>query len=399
MSILPENYETSRIQFKALYEKVLVHWPKAEYRSIPICCETITAKDAKSEPFANSKPSHFTEMVPNIPLTMDVIIADAPKPKQQLVILTGVHGVEGYLGSGLMNIFVEQILPNLNPQNVGICLVHAVNPQGMASFSRNTAENIDLNRNFILDWTSLPENSDYDDLQTFLEPQGPVTSSFLHTLQFTLRTLGLIVHYGADKLKRATMAGQFNHPDGVYYGGGSPHPSDTALLSLLKELFDKPYRNLLLLDLHTGYGPKNRMTIVNSSFDKRDTSTLKSALGYDLITKTASNDFYVIYGDLIDYIYKKLVGRFQGDSFYATCLEFGTGGDSTANLLHSLRLTIDMNQLKRFGAKNLAAEAVVHKGFRKLFLPDDPQWETSAINDFRKVMDGLLLMMGFTTTN
>src|SRR5690349_12683769 len=66
------------------------------------------------------------------------------KKKHCLVHLSGVHGVEGYLGSLIQQEILKQDLKNLPFQLV---MVHTVNPFGMATKRRTNAANVDLNRN------------------------------------------------------------------------------------------------------------------------------------------------------------------------------------------------------------------------------------------------------------
>ena len=62
-------------------------------------------------------------------LTIDWIESKATTEKKQVLIFTlGEHGIEGYVGSAMLNLFVKEFLPRLNPKDTGLVLIHAINP-------------------------------------------------------------------------------------------------------------------------------------------------------------------------------------------------------------------------------------------------------------------------------
>ncbi|MEP6558186.1 MAG: DUF2817 domain-containing protein, partial [Burkholderiales bacterium] len=75
-------------------------------------------------------------------LSTDVAVLGAPDADNALLIVSGTHGPEGFVGSaaqiGLLNrLALEGIPPNLR-----IVLVHAINPWGFANISRTTENNV-----------------------------------------------------------------------------------------------------------------------------------------------------------------------------------------------------------------------------------------------------------------
>ena len=92
-----------------------------------------------------------------------------------IVLTTGVHGMEGYIGSVMLDVFFEEIYPQLN-ENTGVLTVANVNPYGMKYYRRYNENNVDLNRNFILDWDSfdLASNKEYPKVKEFLGPTGEI---------------------------------------------------------------------------------------------------------------------------------------------------------------------------------------------------------------------------------
>ena len=114
-------------------------------------------------------------------LYIDNLYLPANKESKNLIILTtGVHGMEGYIGSVMLDVFFEEIYPTLNSDTTGVLVVANVNPYGMKYKRRYNENNVDLNRNFILDWESFDRssNKDYPEVVDFLQPEGKIGNAF-----------------------------------------------------------------------------------------------------------------------------------------------------------------------------------------------------------------------------
>ena len=86
-------------------------------------------------------------------LYIDNLYLPANQENKNLIILTtGVHGMEGYIGSVMLDVFFEEIYPTLNQDTTGVLVVANVNPYGMKYKRRYNENNVDLNRNFIIEW-------------------------------------------------------------------------------------------------------------------------------------------------------------------------------------------------------------------------------------------------------
>lgn len=364
MKYFANSYEEAKIRFIENIEFLRAHWTTVSHRQIPI----VSAE-----------------------LSMDVLLAEANARKENLLVLiSGVHGIEGYLGSALQRYFCEELLSMINATQTGICLVHSVNPWGMKNFQRNNENNVDLNRSFVLNDEEREVNSGYQKMKHFLQPETPYSFSAWRKLQFYLNTFKTVSRYSAKTLKTATLLGQYEYPDGIYYGGRHSDKSTQELQALYDQLLGLGYENIYLIDLHTGYGPKNEMTIVNSPLETRDILTLMAGFNYPRITKLSADDFYAIHGDMVDYFYKTAENRFEGKTFFATCFEFGTNGDHLLQQLESLRLMIAMNQMNRYGAKNTRSQETLKAQYREIYYPSSVEWKKAATGDFKKAITGFL---------
>ena len=93
---------------------------------------------------------------------------DAPKV---LVMVSGTHGAEGFCGSGAQVDWLRRGEQTTLPADLGVLMIHAINPYGFAWLRRVTEENIDLNRNWIDFSQPAPENPGYDELAAAAVPE------------------------------------------------------------------------------------------------------------------------------------------------------------------------------------------------------------------------------------
>jgi hypothetical protein len=172
-----------------------------------------------------------------------------PRDAQQLFIVTsGVHGVEGFCGSACQIALLESGIAAA-ATSATVVLVHALNPYGFAHLRRTNEDNVDLNRNFI-DHAHPPANPDYAALHPLLVPadwDGP-----LH-LKAEQQLLAAMVARGVREVYSAASRGQYDHSDGVFYGGRGPAWSNTVWREILAELLPRR-TGAVHLDLHTGLG-------------------------------------------------------------------------------------------------------------------------------------------------
>jgi hypothetical protein len=142
-----------------------------------------------------------------------------------LLLTSGVHGVEGFMGSAIQLAFLDQLgqlgqLGQANPlPNIRVVLVHGINPFGFSQLRRTNEENVDLNRNFrtpFADYEGAPPG--YASLDLFLNPKSAPGGIDL----FRIKTVLQILCKGLSPLKNAIAGGQFEYPDGLFFGGKSP---------------------------------------------------------------------------------------------------------------------------------------------------------------------------------
>ena len=326
-------------------------------------------------------------------LYIDKVYLPSSGERTNLILLTtGVHGMEGYIGSVMLDVFFEEIYPTLDTENTGILIVANVNPYGMKYMRRYNENNVDLNRNFIEDWDNFDRssNKEYPKVDKFLQPEGKMGNAFWHEVGFYLSLAKEAIFTGADTISDALLTGQYEYPEGVYYGGDGDEKSTTYLKGVFRECLDSEYENIVYIDIHSGYGPRYNMIIFNSAQDKTTEAEAREMYGYDYIVAVDSDDFYPTTGDTNDYFYRLKNSMESDKELYSTCFEFGTIGDSFIDSILSLKYTVDENRQHWYPTDNEITEAVVRENYYELFYPTETEWREKTVADFKDAMFGVL---------
>jgi hypothetical protein len=362
--LYPDSYTSSRARFLRDVELLHTKWEFSRLESHPL----------KDHP----------------DLSIDWFWAE-PRVRENLVVFsTGEHGIEGYVGSAMLKTFMDEFAPRLNAENTGLLLVHAINPWGMRHHLRVNPNHVDLNRNFILDGDySKKINHDYDLILNFLNPQRPVRALSEESLPFLLKAIGRIIYPGKARVHTASLFGQHSHPTGIYFGGTKLEEETEVLMGLYHSALAE-YQNFIQMDIHTGYGPRDKMTVIIPPVDPTPSNEAAQKINYPAVQKIDETEFYAINGDMGEYVYRLRDAEFPGKNVFACGFEFGTYGDSLPALVRSLRSTVLENQLRHHGAVSAEAEAHIRAEYEELFFPAEPAWREKALADCRHAVQGIL---------
>ncbi len=185
------------------------------------------------------------------PLSIDITIVGAAKPRSALILSSGVHGVEGLFGSAIQLAFLEQLASHWQPPaGAAVVLIHAINPFGFAWQRRFNEDNVDLNRNFLLaeeQYVGSPPLS--GKFRRAMKPRRPRTRFGLWSARMAL----LALRHGVHSFWETLPVGQYDYPDWLFFGGQAPAQSVQALESFLPTLLDEA-QEVAHLDFHTGLG-------------------------------------------------------------------------------------------------------------------------------------------------
>jgi hypothetical protein len=184
-------------------------------------------------------------------LALDVARDGHPNASRLLVLSSGCHGVEGFCGSGVQVAALRdaQFRSRAAEAGVAVLYLHALNPYGFSHIRRTSHENVDLNRNFHDFTQPLPVNSDYRELHELLVPASwpPPPDNTRSVLQY-------VAEKGEKHYQAVISRGQYEFPDGLFYGGRSPSWSNLAVREVLRTHGRRAGR-IAWIDIHTGLGP------------------------------------------------------------------------------------------------------------------------------------------------
>jgi Protein of unknown function (DUF2817) len=237
-------------------------------------------------------------------LTIDIAVIRPPKGKTgggYVIYTSGIHGVEGYAGSGVQVAFLqmlsqfgyEQVVGPENPLHPTIILIHAWNPFGMKYNRRFNERNIDMNRNGLLpsdlaqigkDGTKHYNYLPYKDMDASLF-NPPVKSKavagsalsywalvneyYAISIQYFAQSFWSITRYGFPKVKAAFVGAQYHNPTGISYGGNPDEPMEPSL-KIVRDFVQREVSQrgrqgnggVTWVDAHTGLGPKGVDTLL-----------------------------------------------------------------------------------------------------------------------------------------
>jgi hypothetical protein len=304
--------------------------------------------------------------------------------KRLMIVLSGIHGLEGYTGAAIQRMLLDGFIPKLDRTDTGLLIVHAMNPYGFKNHRRCTENEVNLNRNCSTS-PALYQKRNPESLrmsQRFI-PKTEVTTiesfmlSRMHRqgdkIQFDDVTL--------DQFVKAVGQGQWESPEGLEYGGSKPEPQVQALIERLRPLCAQ-YQDLVLFDLHTGLGDRGRLHLLRGEMEGCVHPTLFAELFrpdhdktvYDY-TPYETEGFYHSFG-LTNNLLPELAGPHQRCN--AMTLEFGTLGHSLDAQVDALNRWVLEHQGMLYGFKTEELEQKVKALYLERVLGDNP-WKSTVL--------------------
>ncbi len=344
-------------------------------------------------------------------LFTDIAILGDEQASNLIIISSGIHGVEGYSGSAIQCASFEMLAEKVRAEDVRIVLIHAINPHGMAYFSRFNANNIDLNRN-----CDLPEAETdqivcdplYDDLDSIMNSSQEYSS--LDDFMGKLTAFSESNSISMPEIIKAIISGQNKYPEGIFYKGKKISIGLEILFDFLKALKTPELRAVNVLDLHTGIGQKGS-SILATAFSlltddekvikcKSDLSLetfnyeVSSGLEHRVIdvlrmVKSDRDKFYAKREFGGNFVYQ-ISDIFSGIEVNPFVLELGT-----SNELIELYCLVNLRWLKyhseiEFGNMEEYQNHPIVQKFRESFYPSDLEWREEALNRGLAMCQGLI---------
>jgi hypothetical protein len=307
-------------------------------------------------------------------LTIDIACSAPNDLATGLIVSSGLHGLEGFFGSAVQLGLLQQWadhgmhLPRLN-----VVFIHALNPFGFAWLRRGNEANIDLNRNFLLPGESWSrESPGYSQVKAYLNPRcRPSRWDF-----FFLRTL--LVKSRVPNIGAAIAAGQYEYPQGLFYGGDAPSRTQEILGQNLRRWIGAS-RRVMHLDFHTGLGKYATWELL---LENQPTPALMQVL-----EQCAGGHLKIPHSSGIEYRARGTLGpwcasRLEGIDYAYGCAEFGTY--HPFKVLSRLRAE---NQAHNWGAPHESTTLRAKERALDAFCPKDPAWRNKVLEESWRMIE------------
>ncbi len=318
-------------------------------------------------------------------LTIDYCYIPAQKKFKRLLIMTsGIHGVEGYAGSAVQQMFIKEILPQTNVEELGILLIHSVNPFGFKYQRRVTENNVDLNRNCSVDISLYDKpNEGYAALNSWLNRKRVLRLTEFDHFFFPLYALQKKIKYSMQKMRQAILQGQYRYEKGIFFGGKSRESSIQKITPLIQQIA-LPYEMVFCIDLHTGYGANGVLHLLHAPVsDTRKRQRLSSLFKDVQIDWADTRDFYSVTGDFLSYLEQILSDK----AYMSMTFEFGTmDTQTTLGAIKALHNVIIENQGFQYGYATKGDETAVRERFLQGYFPSSAAWRSKVIQDARLLL-------------
>lgn len=317
-------------------------------------------------------------------LAIDAARVGDDHPGRAVVVSSGLHGIEGFLGSAVQTALLEGELGGWTPgSGSSLVLLHALDPYGFAWLRRFDEHNVDLNRNFLVNgdvYRGAPPR--YAELDSLLNPRY----SPYRVDSFLLRAAFSVLRHGMANLKQTVAGGQYDFPKGLFFGGHGPSHVQEILRTALPRWLGEA-TEILHLDFHTGLGAWGDYELLLDEGERPErVARLQEQFGADKVAVSQTNGaFYEATGSL---------GRwcqylFSDCDYQFVCAEFGTY--SPLLVVEALRAE---NQAFHWGAADDPATLRAKQRLKEVFAPADPGWRETTVSRgialVRKAIDSLL---------
>ena len=300
-------------------------------------------------------------------LTIDAAHSDGGDPSRVLVLSSGVHGVEGFFGSAVQLGLLERWAIAGGPE-VKCLLLHGLNPYGFAWLRRFDENNVDPNRNFLLPGQSYEGSPPrYQQLDGFMNPQRAPS----RWDPFALKALLEIARHGKPALRETIAAGQYDFPQGLFFGGAGPSQMNKILIDNFPRWLNGS-SHVVHLDFHTGLGAFGTCKLLlDYPLNQRQRTHLTDWFGADSFEEhDAGGVAYETRGGFGRWAVSQ---NFVPDCLYA-CAEYGTY--RPARVLAGLRAE---NQAHHWSAATIDTNHWTKRRLLELFYPASNRWRTNVL--------------------
>ena len=295
-------------------------------------------------------------------LATDIAWLGAPDAARIVLHSSGVHGVEAYAGAAIQLAALDG-LPR-PPAGCALVLAHVLNPWGMSWLRRVNENNVDLNRNFLRPgetWSGAPRL--YGALDRALNPPSPPGFDW-----FPVTMAALALRHGMRSLTQAIAQGQYEFPQGLFYGGSELQPGPRRYADWLQRRCGHA-QYVFALDVHTGLGRAGeQMLVLEPGVGATPPAVLARALGSPLVAPGRTAAAYVVRGSM---------GGVPGRALPGARVDFLLQELGTYPAFTVLRALREENRWHHHGGATLDHPA--KRALREAMCPAAPAWRRRVV--------------------
>ena len=295
---------------------------------------------------------------------MDVALLGPASASNLLIVVSGTHGLEGLAGSGCQVAWLRLSRIGL-PANTAVLLIHLLNPWGCAWARQQTEDNVDLGRNFCDFDRTLPVNSLYERIHDIVVNRERAVRAADDPALADFRQVN-----GLPMLAAAMLSGQYQHSDGVGFGGSKASWSNTTFQTIVSTYASRAKR-IVLIDIHTGLGPFGYGNLLSAEPNgSPGVHRARSLFGLAVasVHENASVP-YTIHGNLLNWLSEELAAEVT-----SIAIEFGS---STLEKL--LDLQVDDCRLHNFHDSWAPLSRGIRSDLIESFFPATSDWLQSVM--------------------
>ncbi len=308
-------------------------------------------------------------------LSMDVVLDGPTDADRLLIVSSGVHGVEGFCGSGVQVFALhdEAFRDQARERGVAVLYLHAINPYGFSHIRRVTYENVDLNRNFCDFSKPLPVNAGYRSLHALLLPK-----QWPPTLANKAKVGWQMLRQGKRAVQAAVSAGQYEFSDGLFFGGTEPTWSNQTLRTAVRKYATRA-RHIAWIDVHTGLGPAGKgERILSARNDTEGLADAQKMWGGEVTSFFQDSSVSAtVSGGMLDALQREC----EQAKFNAISIEFGT--QPLKDVLQAMRAE---QWLQRNPRVSVAKALRIKRQMLDAFFVDSDTWKEQVISQTREAM-------------
>ena len=305
-------------------------------------------------------------------LSVDLAMLGDAHAGALLVLTSGMHGVEGFCGSGCQVAMLrdDAVLSAIRRGRVAVLFHHAVNPYGFSHLRRTNEDNIDLNRNFRDFRAPAMPNAAYASVHSMIVPDtwppGDANSAAIGAY---------VAQHGAVRLQAAISSGQGEFPDGLFYAGREAAWSNVVLRDVLQR-FGADRESVAWIDFHTGLGPWGHGEKIFSGPD--DAGMLARSKAWYGADVTTFYDGSSTSAALTGVSFHAALEACPQAEYTGIALEYGT--QSFSDVLQALRAE---QWLTNHPDTDAATHAAIKRQMRDAFHADNDAWKAMVYGQAR----------------